>query len=323
MLLLFFFALACASSGMELLGSHFPNVVFKDQAAYDAWAQQHGGTSLDARSERGVTTSCAAAPFGPTLLDFELVSPPDSVCRTFEPIGTYGQSQGVCFPPEAIFLTSGQVSSCLTSNTASMTSGNTAVFFLDSSEIIVDVAGGFSNGFTFSHANPGESGTLDIFDAPGATGNILASRTIGTTPNGKLIPGCYGKNFCPYIPESLSFLGRAYSVRFSGAANNFAFDDFNFGAEPTPRNVQGPFCKYNDWLASSGYSCSPSETKVVKTWSYCGAGSDVTRYGARWESVHASGQTTPLGSATFSVFPDSLQCSESCNVTFPHCTTIG
>jgi len=177
------------------------------------------------------------------VFTFELASPPDSTCRNSLPLGTYGQSSGVCFPSNANFISSAQYS-C--SNTAGFSSPNTGLFFLSGLNVDVDVPSGFQGSLSFTHTNPYQQGSVAIFDGPGGTGAVLATGTIPSSGG----PGCFGAGFCPFFPFTLSFLGVARSVRLSGVADQIVFDDFQFGSsggstgDPhiTPfRHTQVPF----------------------------------------------------------------------------------
>ena len=69
-----------------------------------------------------------------------------------------------------------------------------------------------------------------------------------------------------------------------------------------PTSVVEPFCNYQTWLNSAGYSCLDCQVRPTKTWTVCSSvGSSAVVYGARFEAVNPAGQTFNLGSATFTV----------------------
>lgn len=75
-----------------------------------------------------------------------------------------------------------------------------------------------------------------------------------------------------------------------------------------PQNFTGPFCLYDDWLASGGFSCTACGAQVVKVWEYCNQPSPL-KYGARFTTG-----PTSIGSATFTVGED---YSATCDCTPP------
>jgi len=70
-----------------------------------------------------------------------------------------------------------------------------------------------------------------------------------------------------------------------------------------PQNVTAPFCDYQAWLDSAGFSCSECVFTLAKSWTYCFDHSQV-KYGARWTLVNECGVVETLGSATFTVSSD-------------------
>jgi hypothetical protein len=95
---------------------------------------------------------------------------------------------------------------------------------------------GFTTGFSFFYSAVNSGGSFSVFDGLNGTGNLLASLSLPTTPNGAGIAGCLGNNFCPFVAAGVSFAGTARSVSFAGVANQIVFDDVTFGSA-TPGQV--------------------------------------------------------------------------------------
>ena len=151
--------------------------------------------------------------------------------------GTSGTDFGVAFSPnaQAICLnTPGNVCS----NTSRGGQGNPdsqlgGLFFLTGAATFMNVAAGFSDGFSFFYTAPTQSGSVSVFDGLDGTGNQLATLALPTTPS-----QCTGvaADFCPFFPIGVSFSGTAQSVSFAGVANQIVFDDVTFGSS-TPGNT--------------------------------------------------------------------------------------
>ena len=110
------------------------------------------------------------------------------------------------------------------------------MFFLDGSAVM-SYAAGFNTGFSFFYSSPFETGTVNVYDGINATGSLLASFPLSTTPlNGAPDPtGPYS----PFVPVGVSFGGTARSVDFVGAAGNIGFDNITFGSA-VPTGVPEP-----------------------------------------------------------------------------------
>ena len=83
---------------------------------------------------------------------------------------------------------------------------------------VMNVASGFTTGFSFFYSN--------------GTGTLLATIALPTTPLGGT--GCE-TSFCPWVPFGVTFSGTAESVDFSGAADQIGFSAVTLGsAVPEP-----------------------------------------------------------------------------------------
>ncbi len=103
----------------------------------------------------------------------------------------------------------------------------------------MNVAAGFTTGFSFNHANINDAGSVSVYSGLSGTGTLLATLAIPITTTG---PGCettYDAGFCPFVADGISFSGTAESVSFAGVENQIVFDDVTFGSS-TPGGVPEP-----------------------------------------------------------------------------------
>ena len=113
--------------------------------------------------------------------------------------------------------------------------GANALFFLTGPGDVMDVAHGFTTGFSFYYSAPFFTGTVEVWSGLDGTGTLLATLNLPLTTNGSGTTGCYGTNYCPYVADGVHFSGTAESVVFTGTANYIAFADITLGsASPVP-----------------------------------------------------------------------------------------
>ena len=111
----------------------------------------------------------------------------------------------------------------------------TVVFFLSGSADTMNVAAGFTTGFSFYYSAPTTGGnSVYVYDALGGAaggGSVIASILLPST----------GEGFPAHIwvPIGVTFSGTAYSVDFGGVANQVAFDNITLGSE-TPTATPEP-----------------------------------------------------------------------------------
>lgn len=115
-------------------------------------------------------------------------------------------------------------------NSAGSPSGPNILFFLSGGADTIDVAAGFTTGFSFYYSAVNSPGLINVYSGLNDTGTLLASLVLPTTPNGTGNPACFGTAFCPYVPIGVTFAGTAMSVDFGGTANQIGFDDITFGS---------------------------------------------------------------------------------------------
>ena len=144
--------------------------------------------------------------------------------------GTSGTNFGISFTPnaQAICLNSLTVS-CSNTSRGGLAPGSDkgALFFLSGPETFMNVAAGFTTGFSFNYSAANQGGSVSVYDGLGGTGTLLATLNLPT--NGGSCPG-YGAGFCPFGASGIAFAGTALSVSFAGSANQIVFDDVTFGS---------------------------------------------------------------------------------------------
>lgn len=183
----------------------------------------------------------AAAQAGIVVLNFENIEPyPSSdyaqVLNYYNggtsSIGTSGTNYGISFSSNALVL-------CLNSLTVSCSntsrgglapsSAEGALVFLSGSSTDLDVAAGFTTGFSFDYAEPNTNGgSVSVYSGLDGTGTLLATIDLGLTPS--TCAEGYGAAYCPFVPVGVTFSGTAESIVFGGVANYVAFDDITFGS---------------------------------------------------------------------------------------------
>ena len=146
--------------------------------------------------------------------------------------GTTGPNYGVSFPTNALNICLNNLTT-ICSNTSRGGQGDPnsqlgALFFLSGTNTFVNVAAGFTTGFSFNYTAINVGGTVNVWSGLNGTGSLLASLTLPTTASGPC--NGYGAGFCPFYPVGVSFAGTAMSIDFGGVANQIVFDDVTFGS---------------------------------------------------------------------------------------------
>ncbi len=173
------------------------------------------------------------------VLDFEKIAPypnnNDVLIQNYYNGGTSsngssGTNFGVAFSANslAICLNSLTVSCSNTSRGGlAPTSSQGGLFFLDGAQSIMNVAAGFTTGFSFNYVALSNPGSVSVFSGLNGTGTNLGTILLPT--NAGSCPG-YNAGFCPFKPVGVTFAGTALSVSFAGVANQIVFDDITFGS---------------------------------------------------------------------------------------------
>ena len=108
--------------------------------------------------------------------------------------------------------------------------GPNSITFLSGSGSIMNVASGFTTGFSFTYSAPFFTGDVYVYSGLNGTGTLLATLVLPATSNGSGTPGCMGHNYCPTYPEGVTFAGTAESVNFSGTADYIIYDNITLGS---------------------------------------------------------------------------------------------
>ena len=104
-------------------------------------------------------------------------------------------------------------------------SPNNAIFFGAGSGDIMNVAGGFTGGFSFFYTGP-KDGSVTVWSGPNGTGTLLASLFLP-----KIAANPVTQINDMWAPIGVEFNGVAGSVNFSGTANNIAYDNITLGSK--------------------------------------------------------------------------------------------
>jgi hypothetical protein len=137
--------------------------------------------------------------------------------------GGAGGSLGVVFGAGSLSLVS--LAAGGNGNFTNAPSGNTVLFFLAGPGDVMDVAGGFTSGFSFFYSAALEPGSVTVWSGLDGSGTLLASLSLPV--NGACTTG---PTFCNWTPTGVTFSGTAESVDFSGSAENVGFDNITLGS---------------------------------------------------------------------------------------------
>jgi hypothetical protein len=107
-------------------------------------------------------------------------------------------------------------------------SGAGGLIFLTGNSAIMDVAAGFTNGFSFYYSAPYYTGEVDVWSGLDGSGTLLATLSLALTPAGG--GSCQGP-YCPFSAVGVTFAGTAESVSFAGTENYIAFADITLGSQ--------------------------------------------------------------------------------------------
>ena len=144
--------------------------------------------------------------------------------------GAIGPNYGITFGPDSLALLNNDQFSG--SNVGNEPGGGNSAIFLTGPGDIMNVAGGFTTGFSFYQASA-FPGSVTVYSGPDGTGTVLASLSWDATGLNGSEP-LYGT----WDPEGVTFSGTAESVDFSGTANYIAFTDITIGSA-NPGNGNG------------------------------------------------------------------------------------
>jgi hypothetical protein len=193
----------------------------------------------------------------PIVLDFEGLDDLEPVQQFYNGgTGGFGSgpgtNHGVAMSPNALAIIDADDGG--SGNFGGEPSPVTILFFLEGAAATMDVAAGFTTGFSFFYSAINQPGSVTVWDAPGGAtggGNLLASIPLPlTTFNGA--PDPTGQ-FSPLVPVGVAFAGTAFSVDFGGTVNQIGFDNITFGSATPGGVVPEPATVIS--LATGGILC--------------------------------------------------------------------
>jgi hypothetical protein len=157
------------------------------------------------------------------VLDFERVG-------DLNPVGSFyntaPQDYDITFSPNALGIVDADAGG--SGNFGGEPSPDTVLFFLNGPAATMNVLNGFTTGFSFFYSAINQAGFINVYDGLNATGSILATLNLPTTPfNGA--PDPTGA-FSPFVPIGVAFSGIAKSIDFGGTVNQIAFDNITLGS---------------------------------------------------------------------------------------------
>jgi hypothetical protein len=130
-----------------------------------------------------------------------------------------GPNYGITFGANSLALISSADGG--TGNFSNNPSGDTIAYFLSGPGDVMDVAAGFTTGFSFFYSDQvGFTGSVTVWSGLDGTGAQLASLTLPSTPD----------PYNVFVPVGVTFAGTAESAVFGGAANFIGFDDITLGS---------------------------------------------------------------------------------------------
>ncbi len=194
--------------------------------------------------------------------------------QNLEPIANYydgglggsgsgpGPNYGITFGSDSLAIISSNNGG--TGNFNGQPSGDTVAFFLSGSGDVMDVAAGFTTGFSFYYSAIVYPGAVTVWSGLDGTGTELASLNLAVTPSGGA--GC-NLQYCPWFPTGVAFSGTAESAIFSGTANYIGFDNITLGSQ-----VPGGAPELSTWammglgfvgLGFAGYRARRATTAVA------------------------------------------------------------
>lgn len=159
------------------------------------------------------------------VLNFEGVGQVNPVGNFYN--GGAGTNYGIEFSPNALGLVDADAGG--TGNFGGEPSPDTVLFFLTGAAATMNVAAGFTTGFSFFYSAIGLPGSIVVYDGLNATGNVLATLDLPLTPFNEA-PDPTGL-FSPFVAIGVAFDGIALSVDFGGTVDQIAFDNITLGSE--------------------------------------------------------------------------------------------
>ena len=141
--------------------------------------------------------------------------------------GSSGPNLGVSFGGTALSLIDADAGG--TGNFANEPSADTIAFFLTGSDLVMNVAAGFTTGFSFFYTSS-TAASVTVWSGLNATGVLLGTLNLIAQFNTCGAGGDPTGAFACWDPVGVAFGGTALSVSFAGTANQTGFDDITIGS---------------------------------------------------------------------------------------------
>jgi hypothetical protein len=169
--------------------------------------------------------------------------------KNLEPIDTYydggaggsgttgGPNYGISFTSDSLALISEQNGGTGNFSNVPPPASTTIAFFTTGVGDTMDVAAGFTTGFSFYYAAANVPGSVSVYSGLDGTGTLLDTLTLAR--NGS---GCdsSGLGFDCWTETGVAFSGTAKSVVFGGSADQIGFADVTLGASSVPSATPEP-----------------------------------------------------------------------------------
>jgi hypothetical protein len=185
----------------------------------------------------GILTAALAFPAQALVLTFEGLKDTEQVLNFYNggtgSLGSSGTNFGIGFGAGALALIDADAGGG--GNFANEPSPDTIAFFLNQGSLVMNVAAGFTTGFSFFYSSA-TAAAVTVYDGLNATGNVLGIVNLGAQFNGNNCVGDPTGSFCNWSPIGVAFGGTARSVDFAGTANQTGFDNITLGSD-TPEGA--------------------------------------------------------------------------------------
>jgi RHS repeat-associated protein len=197
-------------------------------------------------------------------------------------------------------------------DSTNMPSPPNGMLFQSGSAATMNVAAGFTGGFSFYYAAPFYPGSVTVWSGLNGTGTLLANLTLPI--NGK----CSGvPYYCVWSPIGVSFSGTAQSVNFGGSTDFIVFDSITLGVSL----VVNP-AKSSGNPSSKPGSCSCGDPVSVGTGNlfeqvneYQTSGANVLGFTRYYNSLGTATFATTLGVSWRATFDRYIRINSSTSVT--------
>ena len=156
-------------------------------------------------------------------LDFEGIGDQEAIGDFYN--GGGGEDFGVTFSDNALGVIDADAGG--NGNFGNEPTPDTIMFFLTGDAATLNFTEGFETGFSFFYTAINDPGNIDVYDGVGATGSILASLDLPTTPSETGDPT---GDFNVFEPIGVEFSGVAKSIDFGGTIDQIGFDNITFGS---------------------------------------------------------------------------------------------